>query len=182
MNNIEIELKFPLLNKHEVIDYLNENAVFSYEKDQHDIYYNAPHRNFLTNPNRIDERLRIRIMEDNNAEITYKDCSPWEYFNELETTIWSYQTMKEIFSVLNFKEIAEVKKKRKAWMYKNIEVSVDQVESLWDFIEVEYKWTWKDIQSIRESLHKILEEIEAKVWKESKEWYPHLLMKKNGVL
>ena len=73
--NIEVELKFKLLNRAPVEKFLASQADFKYESLQHDIYYNAPDRDFLANQGNISEWLRIRV-EGDKAQINYKDWQP----------------------------------------------------------------------------------------------------------
>jgi predicted adenylyl cyclase CyaB len=73
--NVEIELKFQLRNPIAVAEFLSSQADFRYKSFQHDVYYNAPHRDFLENEDNISEWLRIRI-ETGKAQINYKDWQP----------------------------------------------------------------------------------------------------------
>ncbi|HUB93922.1 MAG TPA: class IV adenylate cyclase, partial [Verrucomicrobiae bacterium] len=114
--DIEIELKFQLLNPEKVKVFLSSNAKFSYTSFQHDVYYNAPHRDFLATPDNISEWLRIRIEKD-KAQINYKDWQPRDqsvktHAIEYETNVESYEQLGHILDALNFKKLVEVKKTR----------------------------------------------------------------------
>ena len=65
---LEIELKVAVPDLNMVRTRLNEqNAVLIGRVHEHDIYYNAPHRDF----GRTDEAIRVRYTND-HAVITYK--------------------------------------------------------------------------------------------------------------
>ena len=65
---LEIELKARVPALESVRNALREkNARFLGRHHEHDIYYNAPHRNFAE----TDEALRVRFS-DGNAVVTYK--------------------------------------------------------------------------------------------------------------
>ena len=120
MNKIEIEIKLPLLNQTEVIRYLEEKAAFECESHQVDYYYNAPHRNFLENPQNICEWLRLRVSGD-KYELNYKDWLPHDekiktHCKELETKVTSFDDLRDILEVLDFKLLITVDKIRKSWM------------------------------------------------------------------
>jgi adenylate cyclase class 2 len=184
--NIEIELKLPLLNSHEVENLLSKIADFKYQSFQHDIYYNAPHRNFLENSDNINEWLRIRIT-DGGAQINYKDWQPHDdkiktHCKEFEANIDSYDQLSKILDALNFIKLIDVNKTRKAWIYLDTEISIDSVDELGEFIELEYKGNIKDITLARKHLFNVLEKIKAKTKELDTRGYPYSLLKKKGLL
>ena len=184
--DIEIELKLPLSNSKEVGDFLDKNAMFKYKSFQHDAYYNAPHRNFLENSDNVNEWFRIRIAEG-KAQINYKDWQPHDtklktHSTEYETNVESYEQLGKILDALNFTKLIDVKKTRKAWDYMDTEVSIDSVEELGDFIEVEYKGDLKDIDAARKHLFKVLKTLTAKTGELDRRGYPYLLLDKHGLL
>jgi len=63
---------------------------------------------------------------------------------------------------LDFKKLIEVKKTRKAWRFMDTEVSLDTVEDLGEYLEVEYKSSLTDIAEVRVHLHKVVENLGAK--------------------
>lgn len=185
--DIEIELKLPLHNAAEVIDFLSANAVFKYKSFQHDVYYNTPHRDFLADKSNVSEWLRIRIEKD-KAQINYKDFQPHEssiktHCKEYETDVASYEQLAKIFDALDFKKLIDVKKTRKAWDYKDTEVSVDSVEDLGEYLEVEYKGdSITDIEAARAYLHTIVEAVGAETGKLERRGYPYLLLAQKKLL
>lgn len=185
-NDVEIELKLPLKNREAVIDFLHNKAKFKYEKQQHDTYFNAPHRDFLQDPDNVDEWLRIRIAGE-TAQINYKDWQPHDkrektHCTEYETEVASSDQLLKIFTALNFVKITDVKKLRRSWDYKEAEISIDSVEELGDYIEVEYKGSLKDVEEVRRHLFAVLAELGAETGKIDYRGYPYLLLEKKGLI
>ena len=187
MKDIEVELKFQIMNSTNVITYLKNVAEFKYESFQHDVYYNPPHRDFLADKTNISEWLRVRIEKD-GAQITYKDWQPRDnpiktHCVELETIVGSYEQLSRILEALDFKQLVDVKKTRRAWEYLDTEISLDIVEDLGEYLEVEYKGSkLNDIKAIREHLHTVVREIGAKTGEPDLKGYPFGLLKKKRLI
>ncbi len=184
--NIEVELKFPILNGNNIEDFLTQKATFKYESFQHDVYYNAPHRDFLENNNNVSEWLRIRVAKG-EAQINYKDWQPRDkkiktHCKEFEANVDSYEQLKEILNALNFTKLIEVKKTRKAWDYMETEISIDSVEGLGFFIELEYKGEIEEVELSRKHLFKVLKALKAETGELDRRGYPYLLIEKKGLL
>lgn len=184
--DIEIELKYPLKNAQEVIDFLTKKAEFKYEKSQHDIYYNHPSRDFLEDNDNVNEWLRIRVS-GGEAEINYKDWQPHDvqektHCSEYETIVSSYDQLSKILDALNFKKMVEVKKNRRSWNYKDTEISIDSVDDLGDFIEVEYKGDLSNIAETRKHLFEVMATLSADTEELDHKGYPYLLLKAKGLL
>lgn len=175
---IEVEIKFPLLNEKEVLEYLDNNAKFKYEARQIDEYFNAPHRDFTSKP-RIYEWLRLR-NSNGKCSFNYKDYSHEVYCDEYETEISSYEHLELILKAMNFKSLVVVDKHRKAYDFEDVEVSIDTVADLGGYIEIEYKGNNENIEEIRKHLFNILERISAKTGELDKKGYPYELLIKKG--
>ncbi len=185
-STIEIELKFPLLNAAELEKKLNITSEFKYSTTQIDTYYNAPHRNFLAIPERVKEYLRLR-QSNNKFSICYKNFHPKDtvestHCDEYECTVSSYTHMELLLKALNFEPIVTVKKCRKVWTSGDIEISIDTLDDLGEFIELEYKGSLTDVLSVREHLSSFLKTIGAETGIIDERGYPYLLMKKKGLL
>ncbi|MBU4204815.1 class IV adenylate cyclase [Patescibacteria group bacterium] len=141
MENIEIEIQVNIENSKPLIDFLAENAHHKSEKRQIDEYFSPAHRNFLEfRP--LKEWLRLR-NSGGNYSINYKNWhfdenSKSSYCDEYETKIEDINKIRKIFDVLNFKQVVLVDKLRKTWIYKDYEISIDNVKNLGDFVEIEY--------------------------------------------
>jgi adenylate cyclase class 2 len=186
MKNIEVELKFPLKNTAKIQVFLDENAEFKYESFQHDEYYNPPHRDFLEHSENINEWLRIRVSGD-KAQINYKDWQPHDatlktHCIEFETAVESHEQLTNILTALNFVKLIDVKKTRRAWEYDDTEISIDDVEGLGGFIELEYKGELQDAEAARTHLFKVLHRLGAETGELDVRGYPYMLLKKKSLL
>jgi adenylate cyclase, class 2 len=184
--DIEIELKFPLLNADTVADFLNKNGKFKYENTQHDIYYNHPSRDFLKNNDNVTEWLRIRVS-GNEAEINYKDWQPHDakiktHCIEFETTVASFDQLNKLLNALGFAKMIEVKKSRRSWMFDDVEISIDNVDELGSYIELEYKGRIDNVDKAREHLYKTLKQLGAETGNLDLKGYPYLLLQSKGLL
>ena len=184
MANIEIELKFPLKNPEKVIEFLNSNANQN-KKDisQKDIYYNAPHRNFVKVKYPY-EWLRIRETKK-GFSLDYKHFHPenvkvTDYCDEFETKIENVESLKKIFLNLDFKELICVDKTRSTWNYKDVEIAIDEVKGLGSFIELELKKEVENPKEGKEYLYSILKELYADVGEEDLRGYPFKLLENKG--
>jgi adenylate cyclase class 2 len=186
MSDVEIELKLPLKNRKEVEALLNKLADFKHKSFQHDAYYNAPHRDFLENSDNVNEWFRVRLSEG-EAQINYKDFQPHDakiktHCIEYEANVDSEDQLNKILEALNFVRLIDVKKLRKAWHYLDTEVSIDSVENLGDFIEIEYKGSHTDVDTARDHLFAVLKKLGAKTGELDTRGYPYLLLEKRGLL
>ncbi len=140
-NNIEIEIQVNVENSKPLIEFLEKNGNFQSEKRQVDEYFSPAHRDFIaTRP--VAEWLRLRNAEGKYS-FNYKNWhfdknGKSHYCDEFETKIEDIATIKKILQALNFKSLVVVDKLRKIWTYKDFEIAVDSVESLGDFVEIEY--------------------------------------------
>ena len=134
---LEIELKVQVDALGPVREQLNtRNAQFSGRINEHDIYYNAPHRDFGT----TDEALRVRYTND-HAVITYKGAKRAKYGlkarEELNTAVESGDVFEQILVRLGFVKTAEVNKWRENYQLENATISLDSVDELGTFVEIE---------------------------------------------
>ena len=134
---LEIELKVQVDALGPVREQLNtRNAQFSGRIHEHDIYYNAPHRDFGT----TDEALRVRYTND-HAVITYKGAKRAKYGlkarEELNTAVESGEVFEQILVRLGFVKTAEVNKWRENYRLGNAAISLDSVDELGTFVEIE---------------------------------------------
>lgn len=144
MMPIEVELKFPLVDEAptaaEIVEQLEAiGGQAQPPRQQHDHYYTHPGRDF----GETDEALRIR--EDNDQlRLTYKgplmdDVAKTRL--ELETGIESAEIADGILVALGFRLLRTVSKQRRPfdvqWRNLPVEVVIDQVEGLGEFVELE---------------------------------------------
>ncbi|MDR3125645.1 MAG: class IV adenylate cyclase [Candidatus Nomurabacteria bacterium] len=186
MAKIEIESKYELKNTQKVVKFLDKNAKLKYESRQIDTYFDSPAVGYTTdleNGRRIDYWLRLR-EEDSQSSVNFKDWSISDnigYCDEFESAVESATDVKTIFGRMGFKPVAVVDKTRRAYAYKDFEVSIDIVKELGDYIEIEYYGNSDDIKKVQSQIGQILTEIGAKTAPEDHRGYPyHLIARSRG--
>lgn len=101
-----------------------------------DIYYNAPHRDFA----RTDEALRIRYAGQ-DCTMTYKGPkqpgSASKVREEVNLEVSCGESAEVILQNLGFVRVAQVIKTREYFEYNGLLVSLDEVEGLGEFVEIE---------------------------------------------
>lgn len=189
--NREVEFKFTLENKHDVIAYLNSlllgvcNLDIKYTGKVHqvDTYYNNTNDSYITDKNSILRLLRIR--EDykcGNSECTmlFKSwTSDFTSCNEYSVGVSSKEDCEELLLAIGFVPLVVVDKTRDTFLYKDCEIAIDAVNGLGDFIEVEYKGGMSDIKQIRELLCEVISELNIEGIDCGIVGYPQMLILKN---
>ena len=137
---IEVEVKAKIENFEDIEKKLkNLGAKKSKNEFQEDIYFNSPIVDFA----QTDEALRIRTtIEKNNKNrfITYKGPkidSKSKTREEIEISIEDSAKCSKIFENIGFKKVRSVKKNRQYYTYKNFEISLDDIEGLDPYMEIE---------------------------------------------
>jgi len=186
LENIEVEITFPLHNSDEVIKKLKDLGL-SEEKEEYqkDTYYIPAHNNFL-DQKPVSDWLRIRET-NNGASVNFKHWhnqgnSQAVSCDEFESRIDNVSALKNIFKQLDIKEIVVVEKKRRTWNYMNIEIALDEVTDLGIFIELEAKGDFNSIEDAKKHLYNTLEELGARIGKQDYRGYPYLLLEKKDLI
>jgi len=103
---------------------------------EHDIYYNAPHRDF----GKTDEAVRVRYTDD-HAVVTYKGPKIRKFGlkarEELNFAVESGETFEKMLDRLGFTRTLEVNKWRENFRSGAAAVSLDTVDGLGTFVEIE---------------------------------------------
>ena len=106
---------------------------------QVDTYYDAPHRSFPE----TDEALRVRVETDDEGRwvgITYKGPlveAESKTREEHETAVGDETAARAILEGLGFTPAATVEKERERFAYEGYTVTLDTVDGLGEFVEVE---------------------------------------------
>jgi len=134
------------------IDQILRKAELLEEKVEEDTYFSSPIRDFKE----TDEALRIRYS-CGNAIITYKGPKLDKISKSREEfEAFVSGDIEQILQKLGYKKILNVRKKRKVYLYKDYTVSIDDVENLGEYIEIELKSeNLQDIKRI-ENLFEVL--------------------------
>ena len=134
---LEVELKVKIPSLDPVREQLvRRNAWSGGKVHEHDIYYNAPHRDFGI----TDEAVRVRYTDD-HAVVTYKGPKIKKFGlkarEELNFAVESGETFETILNRLGFTRTLEVNKWREMYKLGTVSVSLDTVDGLGTFAEIE---------------------------------------------
>lgn len=184
----EVEVKYPLHNREVVLQQINNlNMVCTRTNEyQNDTYYTPIHRDFLSQQI-VSEWLRIRET-NTKCTLNFKQWLPigaeiQNHCNEYETVVQDIYALKTILKLLDFKEIIVVNKTRSSWIYENVEISIDYVDGLGSFIELEaMDEVIKDskIEDVHKHFINILSVLKAETGKRDRRGYPYLLLAKKN--
>ncbi len=161
---IEVELKFPVGDLSQLRQQLTELGADWFDtRDEEDTYYAHPSRDFA----RTDEALRIRRV-GRSARITYKGPrldAETKSRRELELPLGESEAATDgwasLLEALGFRPVATVRKHRfKArvlWQGREIEASLDEVELVGTFIELELVVEDQDFDGARDAIRLLAE-------------------------
>ena len=124
---------------------------------ERDVYYNAPHRDF----SETDEALRIRYT-DSRCVVTYKGpkvrVGSAKAREELNTDVSSGNTFESILSRAGFRRAAVVSKHREFYHLGDATITLDAVDDLGTFIEIEILTDSGDF-SVAERIEALVKEL-----------------------
>jgi len=153
---MEIEIKCYCENVENVKSLLGDiGAQFLETRTECDIYFNHPSRNF----GETDEALRLRTV-NNQCRITYKGPKVSKTTKariEHETEAGDFDSMKNILLSLGFVESGSIEKERDVFKFNGMEISIDYVDGLGTFVEIE------KIGQLKDDIEKELFDIAAKL-------------------
>lgn len=133
---IEVEVKARIDDFADMEDRLYRlGAAKTKTEFQEDIYFQSP----IVDYAETDEALRIRTT-DNDTFITYKGPklnSDAKTRKEVEMRIESAEKAADIFAEIGFTPARTVRKSRQYYTYENFEISLDDVEGLPPYMEIE---------------------------------------------
>jgi adenylate cyclase class 2 len=144
---------------------------------QVDVYYDAPHRDFAS----TDEALRVReertvheptdvvrrmewdeSPEEVRTRLTYKgplvdDTSKTR--QEFETGVTDGTALSKLLDGLGFEPAARVRKEREQFEFDGYAVTLDRVEDVGEFVEVEREVPESDVEAARERAFEVVAEL-----------------------
>jgi adenylate cyclase class 2 len=134
---LEVEGKFAVGNLDEIRSRLHRRgASMSGREREHDVYYNAPHRDF----GETDEALRVRYT-DSGCIVTYKGpktrIGSAKAREEFNVCVSSGEIFESILSRTGFRRAAAVSKCREVYELDGATIVLDAVDDLGTFIEIE---------------------------------------------
>jgi len=140
---LEIEIKCYCDDDEKVRKKLSEiGAGFIEKRRESDVYFNHPSRDFKE----TDEALRLRNV-NGKCRITYKGPKVSLITKariEHETETGDFTTIRNILLSLGFVESGVVEKDRHIFSYRTMEISIDYVDGLGIFVEIEQIGRLKD--------------------------------------
>ncbi|MEF8780457.1 MAG: class IV adenylate cyclase, partial [Haloferacaceae archaeon] len=161
----EVELKVPASHE-EVFERLEAaNATRTRRVEQVDTYYDAPHRDFAE----TEEALRIRKQrtldageDEYGTTLTYKgplvdDASKTR--QEYEIQVSAADELEGILGGLGFEPAATVEKERTVFDLDGYTVTLDSVDGLGEFLEVERRAAEEHIEEVRTGAVDVLESL-----------------------
>ncbi|MBC8870609.1 MAG: class IV adenylate cyclase [Planctomycetes bacterium] len=162
----EVEQKFPVADLADIEYRLSVlGATFVDEVVQVDRYFAHPSRDFA----KTDEAIRIRQVGDANF-ITYKGPkidTTTKTRKEIELPLHDGQRQAEqwgsLLGALGFAPVAVVRKRRRnahiAWQDAEIEVALDQVGDLGDFVELELNADEESLDVAKPKIQSLADEL-----------------------
>jgi len=129
---------------------------------QEDTYYDAPARDFAV----TDEALRVRTEraeDDVTTVLTYKGPlveAESKTREEAETTVGDPDALEDVLDGLGYDPAATVRKERDRFSYGDYMVTLDSVDGLGEFVEVETETeTESDVPTAREGARAVMERL-----------------------
>jgi len=139
-NDIEVEAKARIGDHEDICRMLESRGAVFEEKVLHrDTYYAHPSRNYVS----TDEAIRVRtVIREEGVEyrMTYKGPrldAVSKTREEVEVGVDSGEAAGKLLERLRFKPVATVTKKRLFYSLPPLKITVDDVEGLGRFVEVE---------------------------------------------
>jgi len=182
-NNIETEIRVKVSEDEfkNIELFLNQNGSFMSKNRQVDTYYQPTYRKFLKNNKEvINEWLRIGIR-GNKKILNYKNWHNDMYCDEYEVEIDDEKNLNHIFQALGLEKIAIVDKIRMVYFYLDkYEISLDYVEGLGYFVEIEVKKYTGSAMDECDHLLKVAMKLNLNLNNIDKRGYPYHLIYNDG--
>lgn len=125
---------------------------------QVDIYFDHPGRSFAE----TDEALRVRRTDDRSV-VTYKGPKvdpASKTRREIEVAVDDADATEALLRAVGFEPADEVRKVREQYAYGGYTVSLDDVDGLGGFVEVETEGDEAAIESLRDGAYDVLERLD----------------------
>jgi predicted adenylyl cyclase CyaB len=178
-DNVEIEIKVKVDNAAPLVALMEKEGKFEGEMKQIDEYFTPAHVDYLS-AQPIREWLRLRWQGD-KCSINYKyyyydENGKSTYCDEYESNVEKIDQMQKIFKSLGFKSLTKVEKIRKAWLYKDYEIALDEVVGAGSFIEIELKRGSTDPKKDAGEMMSFLKKLNVGKVRRTYAGYPYILM------
>ncbi|MFA6322001.1 MAG: class IV adenylate cyclase [Candidatus Buchananbacteria bacterium] len=187
-DNTEVEIKLALTEEEyfRLTNLLAKITSNQKESKQIDEYFTPANRNFL-DPKFPCEWLSLR-QRGEKIILNYKHWWPegqetFTHCDEIEVKVVDYSQTKKALETLGIKSLVTVVKVRLTYNYQNeFEIFLDSVNDLGWFIEIEALKNFGSIQTTRQKLFELAEQLGCDISQPDKRGYPYLLLKKKGLI
>jgi len=174
---IQVKIKDPVLAEKEILKF----GKFVKERQQKDVYFVLPQRDFFAKEP-PDEYLRVRYEKDKNhlnySFLHFKNDGWLLATDEYETLVEKPEIIEEILNKIGLIPKVIVKKIRKYFQCDDFEVTLDNIEGLGDFMEVEAKKDFGGADITRKACEDFLKKLKISYEIEKDMGYPRMLYKK----
>ena len=181
MKNVEVEIQVIVKNPEKAETRLNEVGKFIKSRKQIDKYFVPPYRDFFAK-DMPDEYLRVRYEEDKNhlnySFLHFGEDGWLRNTDEYETLVDKPEVVEEVFEKIGLILKVTVKKIRKYFDCGDFEVTLDQIENLGDFMEVEAKKDFGGVDKTRKACENFLNSLNIEYEIQKDMGYPRMLYKK----
>lgn len=146
--------------------------------EQRDTYYDAPHRSF----SETDEALRLREIRGSSpdrTELTYKGPlveTASKTREEVQTGVENGEAADRLFRRLGFDAAATVSKVRHRYELDGYTVTLDDVEGVGEFVEVEATAGREEIEEARTGAIEVLDRLDLDADAQIRTSYLELLL------
>ena len=177
----EVEIQVIIKNPEKAEEKLNKTGKYIKTRKQIDKYFIPPEENFFEKNPPI-EYLRIRFEKDGNhlnySFLNFDKNGDLISTDEYETLIREPKVVEEILKKIRLIQVVTVKKIRKYFDCGNFEITIDQVEGLGNFMEIEAKNLLGTPLETKKKCKKFLKELEIEYEIKKEMGYPRMLYKK----
>jgi adenylate cyclase class 2 len=177
----EVEIQATIKNPEDAEKKLRNLGKFIMVRKQTDKYFVLPHRDFFDKEPPI-EYLRIRREEGRNhlnySFVHFGNDGWLQHTDEYETLIEKPEIVEEIFNKIGLILKITVVKTRKYFKCGDFEVTLDNVEGLGDFMEVEAKKDFGGVDKTRKACSDFLNSLNIEYEVKKDMGYPRMLHRK----
>jgi len=163
--NVEVEIKIEVADLDVIRDKVARFGKLIKSINQIDEYYIPCQRNFFALKPQPVEWLRIRTNPDKtifeyDKSINKQANGEQECAEEYETEISNPDEFRKILTFLDFKKVVVVNKQREYWDCGDLEIALDKIKDLGNFIEVEAKGNFKDNFEAKKACLEFLDKVD----------------------
>jgi predicted adenylyl cyclase CyaB len=183
--NIEVEIKMEVKNFDEIKEKVSKIGKLIKSIKQVDDYYVPHHRDFFARKP-AEEFLRIRTNPDKTVfeytrVVNMREDGSNDYAEEYETEIKEVEEFRKTLEFLDFRKVVTVEKQREYWLCGGIEVALDKISNLGDFIEAEAKGDFKSEAEAKRACFDVLKNLGITNIENDfvKKGYPELVLEKD---